>query len=34
MEENKNRRFRNHISIVAEQVGGGIVAIGAVSTLR
>ena len=30
MEENKNRRFRNHISIVAEQVGGGIVAIGAV----
>ena len=26
MEENK-RRFRNHISIVAEQIGGGIIAV-------
>lgn len=30
MEENKSRRFRNHISIVAEQIGGGILAIAAV----
>lgn len=30
MEKNKSRRFRNHISIVAEQVGGGILAIAAV----